>query len=293
MAAPILITQSSALAGGVTPGDTPGFPVTLADSGSFVLDGNLTASGQAAILVTASDVTLDLNGFSITGGGSCSAGTSTGNTCTGTPTSTTLVRSNAARFTIKNGSVKGTTGDGIQLFDDNAVYGVDVAMHRGNGITCTASSPITIADSALSLNANGMNSECIATLRNVRASYNTNYGIYSTKGSMVDVVASNNTGVGVLPGFSSVDRAYASNNGSDGIWGGSVIKDSVAKSNGGVGFRSNSGGLYFDSQAYLNTGSGFDFSVASNCYSNIFAASNGGTQIVGGTALNGTKVTCP
>jgi hypothetical protein len=45
----IEINQSRALAGGVTPGDAPGFPVTISARGSYRLTGNLdlTAPGAA------------------------------------------------------------------------------------------------------------------------------------------------------------------------------------------------------------------------------------------------------
>ena len=36
-----LIDQNKALAGSVTPGDTPGFPVTISQPGSYRLSGNL------------------------------------------------------------------------------------------------------------------------------------------------------------------------------------------------------------------------------------------------------------
>lgn len=65
----ILINQQKAQAGSVTVGDAPGFPVTLSQSGSYVLSGNLTVPDQntTAIQVTADNVTIDLNGFSIIG----------------------------------------------------------------------------------------------------------------------------------------------------------------------------------------------------------------------------------
>jgi len=61
----ILIDQNRALAGNVTPGDAPGFPVTISLPGSFRLSGNLTppAVNTNAIDITSSSVTLDLNGF--------------------------------------------------------------------------------------------------------------------------------------------------------------------------------------------------------------------------------------
>src|SRR5208283_2371136 len=73
----VLIDQNRALAGGITPGDTPGFPVTISQTGSYRLTGNLTVPdvNTGGIVVTADHVTIDLNGFSIIGPG----GTGTGN----------------------------------------------------------------------------------------------------------------------------------------------------------------------------------------------------------------------
>lgn len=62
----ILITQEKALAGGVTPGDAPGFPVTITTPGSYRLASNLTApAGVNGIHVKGVDATLDLNGFTL------------------------------------------------------------------------------------------------------------------------------------------------------------------------------------------------------------------------------------
>ena len=65
----VLIDQNRALAGGVTPGDFPGFPISITQPGSYRLSGNLTvgANVTSAIEISANNVTLDLNGFQITG----------------------------------------------------------------------------------------------------------------------------------------------------------------------------------------------------------------------------------
>jgi hypothetical protein len=65
----ITIDQAKALAGNVTPGDTPGFPITISRPGSYRLMGHLTVSdaNAAGIVVTTSRVTLDLNGFTLSG----------------------------------------------------------------------------------------------------------------------------------------------------------------------------------------------------------------------------------
>jgi hypothetical protein len=71
------ISQTRALAGGVTPGDAPGFPVTLGAAGSYRLASNLNLTGATiAISVEADDVALDLNGFALFGAGPGSLGIS-------------------------------------------------------------------------------------------------------------------------------------------------------------------------------------------------------------------------
>lgn len=63
----VLIDQNRALAGSVTAGDTPGFPISITQPGSYRLSGNLTApANTSAINITANNVALDLNGFTVT-----------------------------------------------------------------------------------------------------------------------------------------------------------------------------------------------------------------------------------
>src|SRR5438067_8861679 len=72
----VLINQNAALAGNVTPGDTPGFPVTISLPGSYKLSSNLVVpdANTTAIEIVADDVKLDLNGFSIIGPTVCTQG---------------------------------------------------------------------------------------------------------------------------------------------------------------------------------------------------------------------------
>ncbi|MCI0407431.1 MAG: right-handed parallel beta-helix repeat-containing protein [Acidobacteria bacterium] len=68
--AQVRINQARALSGGVTPGDAPGFPVTINRVGSYILTSNLTlpsSSGTVGIDINRESVTIDLNGFSIIG----------------------------------------------------------------------------------------------------------------------------------------------------------------------------------------------------------------------------------
>ncbi len=70
--AQVSIDQNKAMAGGITPGDTPGFPITLSQPGSYKLTSNLTVPASVAgVVITGNNVTLDLNGFTISGPASC------------------------------------------------------------------------------------------------------------------------------------------------------------------------------------------------------------------------------
>lgn len=91
----VLIDQNKALAGGITPGDAPGFPVTIGRAGSYRLAGNLTLPASAdGIVIAESGVTLDLNGFSIIGAGGNTRGI----------TDDSVARS---RIVVRNGHITG------------------------------------------------------------------------------------------------------------------------------------------------------------------------------------------
>jgi hypothetical protein len=142
----IEINQARALAGGVTPGDTAGFPVTISQPGSYRLTGNLDVRppanpGEAhpenvtAILITSSNVTIDLNGFSILGPTSCS-----GNPLTCSPTGTGegvgISDSSVRQIAVVNGVVSGMGLNGIDLNSEggNKVEAVRAVSNSGDGI---------------------------------------------------------------------------------------------------------------------------------------------------------------
>lgn len=101
--AQVVITQTKANQGGITPDDDPGFPVTLSLSGSYVLGGNLQPGANLdAIVVTAPDVTIDLNGFKLSGG---PAG--------GANNARLGIYGRGDRLTIRNGTIASFKSNGI------------------------------------------------------------------------------------------------------------------------------------------------------------------------------------
>lgn len=181
----VLINQSTVVALG-------GSPYRITQPGSYKLSGNLvvTAAGTDAIQINSDHVTLDLNGFTISGifaGANCYL-------CTG-------VNSSSSGITVKNGIITGfytglkLTGTGnlvldIQAHGNHGDYGLDVS--NGTVTRCSASSNsrgIKVTESVLtdSFAANnvfaGIIAEGSTVIRNV-ATGNL-YGIQAKESSLV------------------------------------------------------------------------------------------------------------
>lgn len=101
----VLINQATVL-------DAGGFPFKITTPGSYKLIGNLVVpANTSGIVIQSNDVTLDLNGFSITGAIVCD---NQGNNCVPSPINETTgveaifgAAGNIFTVTIKNGHVRG------------------------------------------------------------------------------------------------------------------------------------------------------------------------------------------
>lgn len=134
----IEINTAKALAGGVTSGDTPGFPVTISESGSYRLTSNLTVSGgdpsttSAIVVSTSLNVTIDLNGFTILGPTNCTGIPVT--SCTPGGNAMGIDASARQAVTIRNGIIRGFPDRGINTGPDALIEGVAVSSNGLNGI---------------------------------------------------------------------------------------------------------------------------------------------------------------
>lgn len=96
------------------------FPFSITTSGSYRLTGNLTVtSGADGIDVSADNVTIDLNGFAITG-----AGGAGGNG----------IASTNSQVTVRNGTVTGMGANGISLGANATIADVHAVGNGANGI---------------------------------------------------------------------------------------------------------------------------------------------------------------
>jgi hypothetical protein len=203
----IEINQAAAEAGVVTSGDSPGFPVTINELGSYRLTGNLEPGSATAIEVTVADVTLDLNGFTIVGSG---AGAGHG----------VVAELAVQRVTVTNGSVGSMGGRGVWLFGPGSRVRDVKAFDNGSW-------GIQMGEQAL--------------VENSVASGNGSGGILVSEGGIVrGSTADDNDDDGIVGGHAClIVDSTATRNGGDGISGitGCLYKGNTSRMNQDFGLR--------------------------------------------------------
>lgn len=212
-----------------------GYPYTISQPGSYRLTSGLVqpTANTHVLVITAADVTVDLNGFAITGPTTCSMPSSV-TSCTGSGSGQGIT-SSANGVTIRNGTLRGIGETGIYLSGQGTrVEGVHVDQCGGVGIyTWTFGQ---IERSRVSLCASdGING------RNV-----------------LDSAAQQNGGVGILG--VQVSRATATENASGGIVG-ATVSHSWSSANGGDGIKAN---LAVGNEASANAGNGITANQTAN-----------------------------
>jgi hypothetical protein len=151
------INQQAVLRGDLSGsgGDAPGFPATLDQPGAYQLTGNLDVpAGSIGVLVTADDVSLDLAGFRIDGGGG----------------SADLVQSSARNTRLFGGAVSRSGAVGIGLGNDAWLRDVRSTGHAGDAVVVSARAVLRRVHATLSggdglvVGADGRLDDCQAAL---------------------------------------------------------------------------------------------------------------------------------
>lgn len=210
-------------------------PITIASPGSYYLTANLTGiAGQNGITITSDGVTIDLNGFTLTG----VSGALDGIRVDGPHTN----------ITVRNGSVLRWPGDGV-----DAINAVNSQLRDLNAARNNASG-LRIGDGSLI-------SSCTA-----RA--NSFDGITASPGSrLINCTTSNNGGQGLLVGTGgTAEGCTAFDNAGNGIRAGGAaasILNCVAYSNGTNGVSITTGSV-INCVSSSNSGNGIQ--VGSGCY---------------------------
>jgi len=270
---------------------------TITMSGSYLL-----ANGISGLNITANDVVLDLNGFTVTQNPqpaiSCPIVVGTaGNSCTSGSSGNPAITISGSNVTIKNGTITTGFGTGIRALPPANTSGnlvlrdLMVANFRGAGIDVSNEPVVRLINVQSNQNGGyGILGNTGVMLSNVTANYNNLTGIQLNSGVLEDVTTNFNKGGGILSAGTIV-KAHAENNGGFGIYGGAVIRDSYASGNVGDGFNSGTFGVITNSIANFNGGHGFNFSGGA-CYWGLSTTGNTGTAIAGGTPLTGSTASC-
>jgi hypothetical protein len=185
----VVFTQADALAGNITPGDTPGFPVTISRPGSYRLASALTVTTQAnGIEVRANEVTIDMGGFTLAGSGVGRNGITSFN----------------RNMKVQHGTVRGFTLDGIRsVAQFLAVEDMVVTANGRNGVNAEGTEAdvahVIVGFSRVSSNgSNGIVCGSYCIVQNNSISTNTGWGILFTGIgclAMGNSVSGNGTGI--------------------------------------------------------------------------------------------------
>jgi len=195
----IEINQAQALAGGVTPGDAPGFPVTLSASGSYILTGDLLLSAADSpenshgIVITAEAVVLNLNGFSINGPTRCNAPHPL--TCGPLGTGNGIEVPGSSRLTVRNGIILGVGNKGIHQENGTATYEDLHIAHCGGDCMQVQN----------------------AMIDGVQVQWSGDRGISLFEGALTDSIVNLSKNSGIVATFARIEGNSSSNNGDVGI----------------------------------------------------------------------------
>jgi hypothetical protein len=202
------INQASAMTGGVTSSDTPGFPVTLDTGGSYRLTGDLDAGGGGGVVITADYVTLDLNGFRVS------------NATTGVATSTLSINN----ITVRNGTVSDTTNRGVDVGGLNGrIENVRVvaAGSSAGAPAISAGDNCHVTDNVVvdaKFRGISVGSACTVARNVVRGTANQGRGVMTGSGStIVENTIVGSAGDGIYTEGATVARNTVTGNGGAGI----------------------------------------------------------------------------
>jgi hypothetical protein len=209
-----LINQTVAMNGTASPGDEPGFPVTISEPGSYRLSGNLVVrtATTTAIEIIADDVTLDLNGFAIIGRPVCLA--PVGGSCVPNGIGVHGVR--VDNVTVLNGTIRGLGSRGISLVGIGHRVERVRAMNNGDTGIRVGRGAVVIGNITIENGLNGITTDEGSLIASNTVQANGSHGINAGAGSIVsgNVVTSS--------GFTAISL------GAGGLMAGNVMRNNGA-----------------------------------------------------------------
>lgn len=202
----ITIDQIGALAGNVSPGDAPGFPVTLSRGGHYKLTGDLVVPAHVSgIVIGARGVTLDLAGRTIGGPVTCRHDEAARSVaCDAASRFSAVVGISsvgAAGTVIRNGIVQGFAGLGVHYGEGTVLDNLQVRSNAGVGIAGAGYATAGVVRAVLVQHNGGPGIVC-EQMRIERSTFAANGGTgVDCRGSwFIETVTRHNGGHGVAEG---------------------------------------------------------------------------------------------
>jgi hypothetical protein len=263
------INAACAVETGCFTGDAAGYPVTIGTAGSYVLTGNLTLSDSAthAIQVNANNVSIDLNGFTISGIATCS-GSPTSCSGAGSGRGVTAFSELVKGLRVHGGTITRMGDDGVFVGNYGRVEDVLSHGNAGDGIEGASGSHVL---------------RCKASDNGGRGIHIQSNGIVAD--SVVIFTGAGQAGIGA--GISvSVERNRITGAGGDGINAGSraLIRGNGVTSSGGDGIETSFGALVEANTLLNSTLFGLRFTSTESGYTGNVLSLNGGA--VSGPGVN-------
>lgn len=274
-------------------------PIVISQPGSYYLAEDILAiHSQHGIEITVSNVTLDLNGFTVQG--NLEVGSLIGIKVTG----------NRTNITIRNGVVRNFTDHGVDLGATkySLIEQVQTTNNGGNGIIAANQAVVDrcnvsgSGDTGIIAGNDAVVSRCVSTA-------NALYGIFVATGSVVSNCVTNDNGLsgisaslstiehctstgnnnaGIVASGGNILNCTASNNTSDGIRAGNGhVFGNECRNNGAAGIRVNSDDTRVDSNNVTDNVNGIDVISTSNLIIRNSASGNSvlNYDIVGGNTV--------
>jgi parallel beta-helix repeat protein len=262
------INQACAVNMGCFSGDGPGLPVTISTSGSYRLTGNLSVPVDTnGIEITVNDVTMDLNGFVISGSGGVGGDG--------------VSAANRGSITVKDGVVKTMGGNGVLVGFQSLVQGVHAGNNSLIGIMATGPGSTITGNTAMNNSQDGIAVSGNSKVADNNALFNLAKGISTGAGcSVTGNIAEGNQSYGISTGNSStIADNIVTTNQSDGINASSIstITGNTANSNVGSGIKVASGGVVMGNIAAGNGSWGLNLGVSSGFRDNVVSGNNNGS----------------
>ena len=227
----VLINQSTSVNGLPSCGSS-GFPIFICQSGSYRLSGDLILpnANTTAVVIAASNVTLDLNGFSISGPVTCTPGTSPLQcSASGSGEGITSGGHQLRNITIENGTVQGMGFGGIDMVSVRGLVVRDMHVESiGPGTSPNCVPPINPSNCGVGILV--QLSEAIVA----RCTVETSAGDGILGGMVTFSAVANNGGNGIHDAAGVADSEVSAN-GLAGISNSSNVKDNTISGNIGFG----------------------------------------------------------